>query len=129
MLTLLLDLLQRGCRQWREGVLSPLEKKYNTKLVITELDIKNLQSNKVHRFYLRASELNSGAPIHVPVVVARGPGDAPAGKTIMLTATVHGDEVVSFVQLYIARRQLILLQNPIRVAQKVISGLDASRIT
>lgn len=53
----------------------------------------------MHRFFLRGSEINTGLPWHYPVVVARGPGPASAGKTMWLSGTVvsrQSDLVLSF---------------------------------
>jgi predicted deacylase len=85
--------------------------KVNGVPVITDLDVNNLQANRIHHFYLRASQLNSGQAIHVPVMVARGPGAASSGKTIWLSGTIHGDEL-----------------NPVRVVQKVFQYLDVSKV-
>jgi len=57
--------------------------------VITGLEAERLPEGR-HDFYFRAGWRNTGAPIHVPVVVVRGAKD---GKTLLLTAAVHGDEL------------------------------------
>lgn len=75
--------------------------------VISDLDISNLEYgrfaasskrriqadglclDRVHRFYLKASEYNSGAPIYVPVIVARGNQPSNQGKTMWLSSTVR----------------------------------------
>ena len=61
----------------------------------------------MHRFYLRAGELNSGHPIYVPVWVARGSGNVEDGKTFWVSTVVHGDEL-----------------NGVRVAQLLLKDLE-----
>jgi len=85
--------------------------KINGVPVITDLDVNNLAANRMHRFFLRGSEINTGLPWHYPVVVARGPGPADAGKTFWLSGTVHGDEL-----------------NPSAVLQRLIQNLDVSQV-
>ncbi len=57
--------------------------------VISALKAKELPSGR-HRFYFRAGWRNTGEPIHVPVEVLKG--EEP-GKTLLITAGVHGDEL------------------------------------
>ncbi len=76
--------------------------------VITGLNAAKLPEGR-HDFYFRAGWRNTGEPIHVPVVVVRG---AKAGKTLLLTAAVHGDEL-----------------NGIAVLHRLLEGLDAKRLS
>ncbi|EPQ32260.1 uncharacterized protein PFL1_00457 [Pseudozyma flocculosa PF-1] len=79
----------------------------NGQAVISSLDTKDLDSSKVHRFYLRAGSLNSGHPLYVPVWVARGAGAVEDGKTFWVSTVVHGDEL-----------------NGVRVAQLLLGDLE-----
>ncbi|UTW58516.1 succinylglutamate desuccinylase/aspartoacylase family protein [Kordiimonas sp. SCSIO 12603] len=57
--------------------------------IITKLAVKQLPTGR-HRFYFLAGRQNAGAAIHVPVEVIKG---KKTGKTLLLTAGVHGDEL------------------------------------
>lgn len=57
--------------------------------VITKLVSKQLPAGR-HRFYFVAGRHNTGAGIYVPVEVVKGKA---TGKTLLLTAAVHGDEL------------------------------------
>lgn len=76
--------------------------------VITGLNAAKLPEGR-HDFYFRAGWRNTGEPIHVPVVVVRG---ARQGKTLLLTAAVHGDEL-----------------NGIAVLHRLLSGLDGKTLS
>ncbi|SDD79600.1 succinylglutamate desuccinylase/aspartoacylase family protein [Kordiimonas lacus] len=76
--------------------------------VITGLDAARLPQGR-HDFYFRAGWRNTGEPIHVPVVVVRG---AQPGKTLLLTAAVHGDEL-----------------NGIAVLHRLLEGLNAETLS
>lgn len=58
--------------------------------VISRLDVNDLQSGKIHRFYLQGAENGVGQHWLVPVLVAKG---AKPGKRLGLQAGVHGDEL------------------------------------
>ena len=58
--------------------------------VISRLDVSDLQSGKIHRFYLQGAENGVGQHWLVPVLVAKG---AKSGKRLGLQAGVHGDEL------------------------------------
>ena len=76
--------------------------------VISYLDLNDVPSNAVTRYYLRVGELNGGLPLHLPVFVARGPPETLAtGKRLSLSAAIHGDEL-----------------NGVRVVQRVFERLE-----
>lgn len=76
--------------------------------VISYLDLNDVPSSAVTRYYLRVGELNGGYPLHIPVIVARGPPETlKTGKKLSLSGTVHGDEL-----------------NPVRVIQKTFEYLE-----
>ncbi|MBP7916955.1 MAG: succinylglutamate desuccinylase/aspartoacylase family protein [Arenimonas sp.] len=58
--------------------------------VISRLDVNDLESGKIHRFYLQGAENGVGQHWLVPVLVAKG---AKPGKRLGLQAGVHGDEL------------------------------------
>ncbi|EON61136.1 hypothetical protein W97_00347 [Coniosporium apollinis CBS 100218] len=77
--------------------------------VVSFLDLADVPSNAVTRYYLRVGELNGGLPLHLPVFVARGPPETLAtGKKLSLSAAIHGDEL-----------------NGVRVVQRVFEGLES----
>jgi hypothetical protein len=62
--------------------------------VISGLDLADVPSQAVSRYYLRVGELNGGTPLHLPVFVARGtPESLETGKKLSLSAAIHGDEL------------------------------------
>ncbi|KAF1996322.1 hypothetical protein P154DRAFT_525611 [Amniculicola lignicola CBS 123094] len=62
--------------------------------VISFLDLANVPSQAISRYYLRVGELNGGAALHIPVMVARGtPESLEIGKKLSLSAAIHGDEL------------------------------------
>lgn len=58
-------------------------------VVIESLDL-DIIGTGLHRFKFRAGSTNTGQPIWVPVIVAKG---AASGPKLLLTAAVHGDEL------------------------------------
>jgi predicted deacylase len=58
--------------------------------VITHFDIEALPKGKISRCWLHLVTDGIGAPIYVPIIVARGWTD---GKVFGLTAAVHGNEL------------------------------------
>ena len=48
-------------------------------------------SLRIHRFYLKVAEINSGLPIFIPTYVAKG--CTGEGKRMWLSSTIHGDEL------------------------------------
>ncbi|KAF2194823.1 hypothetical protein K469DRAFT_734500 [Zopfia rhizophila CBS 207.26] len=62
--------------------------------VISYLNIDDVPTRTVSRYYLRVGELNGGTALHLPVMVARGtPESLETGKKLSLTAAIHGDEL------------------------------------
>ncbi len=57
---------------------------------IRDLEFNNLESNKMHRFWVEIMADELGHPILLPVLVAKGKHE---GKTVGITAAVHGDEL------------------------------------
>lgn len=72
--------------------------------VIEQLDVADLPSASLSRFYFRVTDQATGQGWYVPVLVAKG--SAP-GKRLLLTAAVHGDELTG-----------------IAVIQDLFNGLD-----
>lgn len=76
--------------------------------VISYLDLNDVPSTAVTRYYLRVGELNGGLPLHIPIIIARGPkATLETGKKLSVSGTVHGDEL-----------------NPVRVVQKLFESLE-----
>lgn len=76
--------------------------------VIHDLNLADVPSRKVSKYYLRAGEINGGLPVHIPVMVARGtPESLETGKKLSLSAAIHGDEL-----------------NPVRVVQRIFEQLQ-----
>ncbi|ORY13844.1 hypothetical protein BCR34DRAFT_647869 [Clohesyomyces aquaticus] len=62
--------------------------------VISYLNLTDVPSQAISRYYLRVGELNGGIPLHLPVMVARGTSKSlDTGKKLSLTAGIHGDEL------------------------------------
>ena len=79
------------------------------KRVISQLDLADLAPGKTHSFFFQGVEMGTGQHWYVPVMVAKG---AQSGKRLLLVAGVHGDEL-----------------NPIRVVQKALAGIDATKLS
>jgi len=79
------------------------------KRVISKLDLADLAPGKTHSFFFQGVEMGTGQHWYVPVMVAKG---AQSGKRLLLVAGVHGDEL-----------------NPIRVVQKALAGIDATKLS
>ncbi|KAJ4291961.1 hypothetical protein N0V90_009859 [Kalmusia sp. IMI 367209] len=81
--------------------------------VISYLDLADVPSQSVSRYYLRVGELNGGLPLHIPVFVARGtPESLESGKKLSLSAAIHGDEL-----------------NGVRVVQRIFAQLEGQVAT
>lgn len=76
--------------------------------VINNLNINDLEQNKVYRFMFQGSTMNIGQPWFVPLLVARG---TKAGKSLLLNTGIHGDEL-----------------NGIKVIQQLFAQLDTSQL-
>jgi hypothetical protein len=79
------------------------------KRVISQLDLNDLAPGKTYSFFFQGVEMGTGQYWYVPVMVAKG---AHSGKRLLLVAGVHGDEL-----------------NPIRVVQKAIADIDATKLS
>ena len=77
--------------------------------VISELDITDLPSGKMHRFFFQGASDGIGQHFYVPVIVAKGAKDGPE---LVLNSGIHGDEV-----------------NGIRAIQKVMASLDPTTMS
>lgn len=76
--------------------------------VITALDLSDVPSNAITRYYFLAGEAQGTINYHVPVFVARGTDSSlHTGRRLSLSSTVHGDEY-----------------NGVRVVQKVFGMLE-----
>jgi predicted deacylase len=58
--------------------------------IIKELNVKKAPKGAITRYWLEIVKDGMGAPIHLPVIVARG---KTPGKVVGLTAAVHGNEL------------------------------------
>lgn len=77
--------------------------------VFDEISINNFPEDSINYFWLNLTNNGLGQPVQLPIMLARG---IKAGKTIGLTAAVHGNEL-----------------NGISVIQRVFNGLDTSQLT
>lgn len=76
---------------------------------LKSLDISLVPPGQINRYWLEIITDGMGVPVHIPVIIARG---KKAGKTIGITAAVHGNEL-----------------NGIPVIQRLFRELDASAIS
>lgn len=76
--------------------------------LIDRLEAKGLAPGR-HHFYFRAGARGTGAPVLVPVIVLKG---EKAGKQLLLTAAVHGDEL-----------------NGIRVIHRLLEGITPAELS
>ena len=76
--------------------------------VITKLDLSDVPTNAITRYYFLAGEAQGPIKYHVPVFVARGSKESlEKGRRLSLSSTVHGDEY-----------------NGVRVIQKVFAEIE-----
>ncbi|RMY98044.1 hypothetical protein D0860_08575 [Hortaea werneckii] len=76
--------------------------------IISSLDITDVPSNTISRFWLSPAEGQGGLPYFLPIFVARGSEEsAHSGKRLSLSASIHGDEL-----------------NPVAVVQKIFARLN-----
>ncbi len=76
--------------------------------VIGQLDLPSLTRGKIHRFWFKAADTNTGQSWNVPVIVNRGAFDGPR---VLLNSGTHGDEL-----------------NGIRVAQRIALTVDPATL-
>jgi hypothetical protein len=74
-----------------------------------EISIENFPENSINYFWLNLTYDGLGQPVQLPIMLARGKN---TGKTIGLTAAVHGNEL-----------------NGISVIQRVFNGLDTTQLS
>jgi predicted deacylase len=74
-----------------------------------EISIEDFPENSINYFWLNLTYDGLGQPVQLPIMLARG---KHSGKTIGLTAAVHGNEL-----------------NGISVIQRVFNGLDTSKLS
>ena len=76
--------------------------------IISSLDITDVPSNTISRFWLSPAEGQGGLPYFLPIFVARGSEESVhSGKRLSLSASIHGDEL-----------------NPVAVVQKIFARLN-----
>ncbi len=76
--------------------------------VIDQLNIEQCSKGEITRYWLHLVNDGMGVPIHVPIIVARG---IEEGKTVGLTAAVHGNEL-----------------NGIPVIQRIFREIDVTKL-
>lgn len=78
--------------------------------VISHLDLSQVSSCNVTRYYLRLPDLAGDSAQHLPIFVARGPEETlETGTKLSISASIHGNEL-----------------NPVRVAQKTLEWLEGN---
>lgn len=77
--------------------------------VLSELDLSQARAGTVEKYWLPIVTDGVGAPVRLPVLIARGRKEGPV---VGLTAAIHGNEL-----------------NGIPVIQRLFSELDASRLS
>ncbi|RMX75678.1 hypothetical protein D0869_11402, partial [Hortaea werneckii] len=76
--------------------------------IISSLDITDVPSNTISRFWLSPASGQGRLPYFLPIFVARGTeGSANSGTRLSLSASIHGDEL-----------------NPVAVVQKIFARLN-----
>lgn len=76
--------------------------------VIDELDVDKAPEGAITRYWLKLVKDGMGVPIHIPIMVAKGP---EKGKVVGLTAAVHGNEL-----------------NGIPVIQRLFKEIDVTKL-
>ncbi len=77
--------------------------------VIDRLEVGDLRSGQIHRFWFRTGDTALAQAWYVPVIVVRG---AHPGPRLLLTAGIHGDEL-----------------NGIDVIQRLAAGVDPAALS
>ncbi len=75
---------------------------------VEEINFKDLPNGKIYRFWFNITTDPLGMPVQVPLIVAKGTED---GKTLGLTAAVHGNEL-----------------NGIPVIQRLFKEIDVTKL-
>ena len=76
--------------------------------VIERIELQTLARGKIHRFWFKAADTNTGQSWNVPVIINRGAADGPR---VLLNSGTHGDEL-----------------NGIRIAQRIALTLDPATL-
>lgn len=76
--------------------------------ILKELNIRKVPKGTISRYWLEIVKDGMGVPVRIPVIIARG---KVKGKTVGLTAAVHGNEL-----------------NGIPVIQRLFNELDVSKL-
>ncbi len=106
---------------------------------IESLEIEKLETGKIHKFWFDLVTGPFGDPISLPVIIARG---IEEGKTLGLTAAVHGNELngIPVIQKFMASLDLTTLKGNIigvpvvnipsfmRKKRRFIDGTDLNHI-
>lgn len=62
--------------------------------VISSLDIRDIPSNKISRYWFYAGTQAGSIPLYLPILVARGTNSSlNTGRKLSLSASLHGDEL------------------------------------
>ncbi len=78
--------------------------------VISSLDVNDVPSNTVSRFWLSPAAGQGGLAYFLPIFVARGTGGSlETGRKLSLSASIHGDEL-----------------NPVAIVQNIFRQLNAT---
>ena len=93
---------------------------FDGKLVVTALDVSDLEPGRMHRLFFRGVETPTGHHWLVSVTVARG---ISSGKRIVLTSGVHGDEMSSIHAVQTVMTQL----KPTEMSGTVMAVTDIAR--
>lgn len=78
------------------------------KKLVKELDVESYETGKTHKLWLHLIGDAMGNPIVIPIILIKG---AEVGKTLGITAAVHGNEI-----------------NGIPVIQRLINQIDAKKL-
>lgn len=89
------------------------------KRVVTNVDLADLPAGR-HSFYFRGIQMGTGQYWYVPIVIAKG---AKPGKRVMLTASIHGDELNPMESV----RQVMAELDPATMSGSVIAAFGVSR--
>jgi hypothetical protein len=88
--------------------------------VISQLNLNDLESGRMHRFFFQGVQMGTGQHWYVPVMVAKG---IRGGKRICLSAGVHGDELSPLDAL----RRIMATLDPAQMSGAVMAVCGISR--
>lgn len=98
-----------GGLMWRE----------KSAVVVDALDVQDLEPGAIHKVWVRIVDSAMGTPLEVPVLVARG---RLPGKTIGITAALHGNEVNGIPVI----QSVFSMLNPDKMCGSVVGVLVAN---